>query len=629
MSTTADDDLDALLGAVERAAARRDATLEPRGRKKGVVHTPARLARVVVAEAEALLERARLPAIGDARLEIVDPAVGPGVFVAAALAHAPSRGGGRLVGLDVDPAAALETRALLERVGAARGYRVRLETRDALRSPYRARAPNLLVVGNPPWSAGFASAEPLRTLLSDFRLDERGAPLRERRAGVLSDAYVHFLRWAADAVIHAREGGALALVTNGSYLDGPVHRGVRAFLVARFDEVSVIDLGGSALVARAPGTLDENVFGVRPSAAILLAARRGQGARRARVYYRRVTGRVEEKLAALEAGAPLEPVEEPLGALRPRARATAAWASWPSLSEWLPFHGEGLQTNRDPLVSDRDRGALLERLDAIADGALTLASSRHFDAERARRALAALRAGEGLDRHLVEVAYRPFETRWVFVHPALCHRPRPLLLRALARHPLALVSVRKDRGGLPWAHAALVRAPVDNCYLSTRSSCRARAFPALDPDGRPNVAPPIAEALAARGIEPAPTAVLRYLAAALSSPRYASAHADALALDYPRIPLPRDRDDFARLAALGERLERLLASAIAPPPRGATSSELLVGHHRFDARDPTIGALAALRAEVDGAPRGAPAAHPVRDEDEKARASEPSAPGLW
>lgn len=562
----------------------------------------------MVREADALLARTGLPAIGSERLAVVDPATGPGVFLAATMAHARGEGSA-LVGIDVDPHASERTRRALATFAERRGWALSLELRDALAAGLDARGTlpesrSVLVLGNPPWSARGLGPPYVEALVRDFHVDEHGAPLRERRRGVLADAYVRFLRWAIDAVERAPAGGAIALVTNASYLDGPVHRGLRAVLRARFDEVSILDLGGSALVARAPGVVDGNVFGVRPGAAILLAARaRSRAADRvAQVSYRGVTGSVADKLVAL--GAPLAPaaaIDEPLASLRPRARASTTYACWPSLADWLVVHAEGIQTNRDEHVIDRDRDALIARLEAMARGHGLPAPRPHFRPAAARQALRALIDAGSLETHVARIAYRPFDERWAFLHPALCHRPRPALLAAMARSSLALVSVRKDRGSLPWAHAALVPAPIDNCYLSARSSCRARAFPSHRADGSPNIAPAILGTLTERGLAASPVDLLAYLGAVLSSPTYSARFAEALALDYPRVPMPRDPAELARLVALGRRLAALLVERVAPVPARADRELVRVGHHAFDPREPVVRALEALRVEIDDA----------------------------
>jgi hypothetical protein len=170
-------------------------------------------------------------------------------------------------------------------------------------------------------------------------------------------------------------------------------------------------------------------------------------------------------------------------------------------------------------------------------------------------ALAADPSAEGWIRPL---QYRPFDARWFVALAPLCHRPRPDLLAAMDRSTLALVTVRKDRGALPWTHAAASRIAIDNCLLSTRSSCRARAFPSHAPDGQENLAPDAARELAARvGRGVSSHELLCYALAVLSAPSFRERYDAALRIDYPRIPWPRDAHAFVTLAAAGERIAQL------------------------------------------------------------------------
>jgi hypothetical protein len=127
----------------------------------------------------------------------------------------------------------------------------------------------------------------------------------------------------------------------------------------------------------------------------------------------------------------------------------------------------------------------------------------------------------------------------------------------------ALVTVRKDRGDLPWAHFAAADAAIDNCLLSTRSSCRARAFPTHDPSGRENLAPAVASALAGRlGRTVDSSELCCYALAVLASSSYRARHGEALRIDYPRIPWPSDRAQFDALCRSGRELVKLFCSSV-------------------------------------------------------------------
>jgi hypothetical protein len=578
-------------GVVEAGAAREEQLDRARRRARGVVHTPLALARFAVRAADtALRERHGLAGgLADPRVAIVDPACGPGVFLAAALAVAhgrPTRP--RAVwALDVDRAALGLARAHLAGPFAACGWPLALRHVDTLCAPDLlaeiAAGGVVAIVGNPPWQAGprAAAADHLAPWLARFGREPDGSPLRERKLGVLADTYVRFFAWSLACL--GRAGGVFALVSNASYLDGLVHRGMRATMRRALDAIDIVDLGGNAMLAFGEKR-DENLCGVRPGIAVTLGARRvggrvGRGAsdpdepRRAteaRVRYAALRGSASTKLAVLARDAAIRPrplrVRAPEYRFVPTRAVPSEYAAWPSLAEAMPFHREGVQTNRDALAIDVDREALLARLRAFVAGhaASDLGGARrrlrHYDPERARAAVSAALARDpdgtrGVS--VVPIAYRRRDDRWLAPIAPFCHRPRPELIAAMRQAPLALLSVRKDRGHAPWAHAAVVRYVPDSSYLSARSSCRTRAFPARDPHGRDNLAPAVARRLsdvAGRAVDA--TAFIHYALAVLSAPDYRARFDPELHAGYPRVPWPQGAGAFEANVRAGRDLER-------------------------------------------------------------------------
>ena len=580
--------------AVARAAETRDRALRDGGdrwRVRGVVHTPPEVARFVVSAVDrALVAMGCEGGIADERVAIVDPACGPGAFLAAALAHAGGRPSapGACIGVDVDADALESARALLGPEAARSGWSLELRRANTLEDlePFGGAGDRVaVVIGNPPWAGKTANRDVSGNdaLLDDFRRDASGAPLGERKIGVLSDDYVRFFRWSAEIVRRAPGGGVLGLVTNSSFLDGPVHRGMRAALARWFDAIDLYDLGGNALVAGG-AERDENVFGVRPGVAITIATRTvnlGTRPKLAVVRSAELRGSKAAKVAALE-GAAVAEVEctSPAYAFRHVRPVSRAYEGWMSLADAMPFHREGVQTNRDEIAIDADRERLLDRLRAFARGEgredldRAWAKLPHYDPERARAEVAAALAADPDGTRGVAarpIAYRPFDDRWLAPIPRLCHRPRPELLAAVdasAGRPI-LLCARKDRGARGWACFGIARAVPDNCWLSTRSSCRTRAFPPVDPTGRDNLAPEVVSRFACESAAD----FIAYVAAVISAPRYRAEFDAALRVDYPRIPPPSDADERARVIAAGERV----IAAFADVARGETVE---VGHVR-------------------------------------------------
>ncbi len=493
--------------AVADEISQRDASIGAHTRRiHGVVHTPKEVARFI---ASSVFSRLQDLQVDLDEVTVVDPACGPGTFFAAWRAVG---GRGRLVGTDVDADAIQRASRLMPES--------RWTVGDALASVPTYRG-TVVVLGNPPW-ASRSYSRGAETLLGDFRRDEQGRAIGGK-VGVLSDDYVRFLRWSAEVARRA-SCGVLGLVTNGSYLDGVPHRGMRSALRRWFGSVDLVDLGGSALVARA--RRDDNLFGVRPSAAVLFADTRE--ARRP-TRYAKVRGRAEDKLAAL-ASLTFETVDDDRGTgedarFVPIARG---WpSSWVSVLDAMPFHAEGVQTNRDEFAIDASRDRLRARLDAFLRGDITLAAKPHFDPEAAKAKLAR-KLNEGAEI-IAPIAYRPLDTRFMCTVSPTCHRPRPRLLRAMSRSPFALVTVGKDRGDKSFAHYGLVSSIPDSSYLSSRSSCRTRALPFVNPDGEPNVNETLAQTSC-------PESFALWAIAWISSSRYADTFQDVLRLGPPKVP---------------------------------------------------------------------------------------------
>jgi len=566
MTHSEEDAMDAL---AEAAAQRDERTGAGRRRRRGVVHTPPAIARFVARR------------VADVQGTIVDPACGPGVFLAACIEQmeAPRAA----IGVDLDARALDDATTILEPLAARRGWDLSLRRGNTLAAPLVERGP-LVIVGNPPWAGRSANAGAGYTdaLLEDFRRDADGAPLGERKIGVLSDDYVRFVRWACEQ-LRRPEGGALALVTNASFLDGPVHRGMRARLVRWFASIEVIDLGGSALVARS-GERDENVFGVRPGAAITIARRpagHDESGPPAAVAHVALRGTTRDKLARLDGALAPARIEASPPQVRfvPAAPRRPEYDRWPALPDLMPFHREGLQTNRDGFCVDPDEARLRERLAAFAAGerrpwpGKASTPSRHYDPELARERLVAALEGEATV--VRPVAYRPRDDRFVCVVPPVCHRPRPALLAAVDRSEGSLLTVRKDRGERAWAHFGATRHAVDNCWLSSRSSCRTRAFPTHLADGAPNL-----DAVAVKswaGFAIGPSELWRWVLAVLAAPSYRARYDGQLRADYPRIPPPPSPEGMQGALAAADRL---IAALEAAEP-GKNAAEVLVGHRRL------------------------------------------------
>ncbi len=171
--------------------------------------------------------------------------------------------------------------------------------------------PIQVIVGNPPWSARQRSSADNNPNVNYPELERRvkdtyAAYSTGTNKNSLYDSYKMAIRWASDRI---GEQGVVALVTNGSWIDGNVDSGVRACLVKEFTSVHVVNMRGNTRTSGERGRREgQNIFwsGSKPSTrncvGITLLVRNSNARHDGcRIYYHDVGDYLkrEEKLAIL------------------------------------------------------------------------------------------------------------------------------------------------------------------------------------------------------------------------------------------------------------------------------------------------------------------------------------------
>jgi hypothetical protein len=166
----------------------------------------------------------------------------------------------------------------------------------------------------------------------------------------LYNLYVYFWRWSTwKAFEQVPEGPAvIGFITASSWLNGPGFMGLREHLRQHADDIYILDLGGDNRGTEP----DPNIFPIQSPVAITLAVRRASSrkAEPARIHYSRVRGRRDQKLATL-ASAPFAATDwtaieaDWLDGLIP-ATGSAAWQTYPPLTDLLPWQQPGAMFNR-------------------------------------------------------------------------------------------------------------------------------------------------------------------------------------------------------------------------------------------------------------------------------------------
>lgn len=112
------------------------------------------------------------------------------------------------------------------------------------------KAPIRVIIGNPPYSVGQKSANDNAQNLSYPILDARIADTYVAKSDCKLnrssyDSYIKAFRWSSDRIAGNPDGGIIAFISNGSWLDAKAQDGFRACLEAEFTDIYVLNLRGN------------------------------------------------------------------------------------------------------------------------------------------------------------------------------------------------------------------------------------------------------------------------------------------------------------------------------------------------------------------------------------------------
>jgi predicted helicase len=445
-----------------------------------------------------------------------------------------------------------------------------------------------------------------------------GQPLRERNPKWLQDDYVKFLRWGQWR-IQRTGAGVLAFVTNHSYLDNPTFRGMRQSLINTFTEIYLLNLhGNSKKNEHCPdGSRDVNVFDIQQGVAIGLFVKEPGKTQPARVHYADLWGEREHKYKFLWSQdfkstewQELKP-ESPFYFFFPQdPNLRAEYEKGRSMTDISPVNNLGFQSHRDPFAIAFGCDEMTQRVEDMRGTKLSDSELRGKYGLAGGWDVGAARTAVRKDSHWQEkfsdVLYRPFDKRHSYFSTAVMDRPRRELLAHVAHHENLCINTVRQTKMPDWHHAVVSNCPTPAVYVEIKDG--SNLFPLylypeagihahqqqslIGPqtweagkDGRvPNLSRQfIAEIESRFGLKfvsdgkgdlkgtVGPEDVFAYIYAVLNCPSYQSRYSDFLKLDFPRVRLVADNEQFVELSSLGMKLIQAHLMYTRDPPVIAVS----------------------------------------------------------
>ena len=462
--------------------------------------------------------------------------------------------------------------------------------------------PILVVLGNPPYN-GFAGVSPAeeRGLVEPYKNGLRDWGITKN---YLDDLYVRFFRLAERRVAEMTRQGIVCYISNFSYLADPSFVVMRQRFLAQFDCLWFDCLNGDSRETgkRTPNGLpDPSIFstpfnesGIRVGTSIALLVRKAAHQTATSVSFREFWGanKRADLLSSLPGGGLARPYAEMVPcrstwfSFRPVSGAT--FEGWPRVSELSSVEPMlGLNENRGGALRDIDKQRLEQRMRMYYDdtvdwtslsqlGTGLTADAAGFNALRMRTTLRSVKTY--LAENMVRFWFKPFDLQWAYIERMgnLWNRPRPELLDQAWEGNQFLLARRhapKSKDGAAFffsrrladQHVLHTDAYFIPLHVRTRQPAPALQGDLLGgPSATANLSAAVRAYLAALGM-PCPDVdanaaelVWLHVLAIGYSPAYLAENADGIRQDWPRVPLPAERDDLLASAALGRQLATLL-----------------------------------------------------------------------
>ena len=420
----------------------------------------------------------------------------------------------------------------------------------------------------------------------------------EKNIQPLDDDYIKFIRFAQYQIENnSQNAGIIGFITNHSYLNGLIHRGMREELLKYFDKLYIMDLHGNSLLKETTpdGNVDQNVFDIQQGVAILIAVREkskpdyGSSAYKSRdgikemakVLYYDVWGSREEKYKFLESASlnnvdwiELQPTAPNYFFAPKNLDYEDEYKQYWLLKDIFTKYATGIETGKDLYLVSFEKKSLENIIKDLINPSISLVEIEQkynikdttgwpFSKKRTELTKSLFNSF-----NIKPYCYRPFDNRYIYFDDFL-RRPHKDIMLNLLHENLTLMASRQQTE-VGFYHIFISNNLGDCNALSLNSRERNYYFPLytypntenkqtnLFLEKTPNLSPKFLESIKEKlGKTPTPEQIFYYAYAIFHSPTYRTRYAEFLKIDFPRLPLTSNENLFNELAIKGEELVNL------------------------------------------------------------------------
>lgn len=355
--------------------------------------------------------------------------------------------------------------------------------------------PVMVILGNPPYNGSSSNkGEWITNLMKSYKKEPGGKiALKERSSKWLNDDYVKFIRMA-QYFIEQKGEGILAYINPHGFLNNPTFRGMRWELLRAFDAIYTIDLhGNSKKHEKAPdGGKDENVFGIEQGVSINFFIKTGKkkGNVLGKLFHFDLYGKRSGKYTYLNENSILTvPYKElaphaPMYFFVPQDVSNEKeYKKGFAINELFDKSSVGIVTTKDSFVVCDSKQTVRERIKDLIE--LTeedlrkkyhLKDTRDWSISRAKNDV-----GTQLDDNkITPIDYRYGDIKYLYytgLTNGIVGWPRfNVQSQMLGGRNYALLTVRQIAGN-KWHHISASRNIVDDCRVSNKTKERGYVFP--------------------------------------------------------------------------------------------------------------------------------------------------------